>query len=72
MLNEYPVLLTVDDVCNILDVERHSVYTLISSGEIEAIKANRTDWRITKDSLILYVLRSSGLDIEKEEIYDYI
>ena len=72
MFSDYPTLLTVEDVCTLLSVERHAIYKLISEGEVNAIKPNSTDWRITKESLICYVLISSGINIEKEDIYDYL
>lgn len=72
MFDEYPALLSVTETSILLSCERHAIYTLIANGELEAIKANKKDWRVTKDSLIFYSLKSSGLDITKEEIYDYI
>lgn len=72
MFNDYSALLTVEEVCNLLQVERHAIYQLINSGELEAIKANQKDWRIVKESLIFYTLKSSGIDLDKEDIYDYI
>lgn len=72
MLENYPNFLTTADCCEILLVEKHAIYKLIEAGELEAIRINERNWRITKDSLIYYTLRSSGLDIDKEETYDYI
>lgn len=72
MFEEYPPLLSVTQCCELLDVEKHSIYTLISSQKLDAVRIGEKVWRIPKESLIFYVLNESGICVDKEEIYDYI
>lgn len=51
MLDEYPDILTVKEVREILFIGRDKAYHLLQSGEIPAVKVGR-DWRITKESLV--------------------
>ena len=71
MFQEYPDYLSVSQVCEILAVETHAVYQLINN-KINAIRTNGKLWRIPKNSLIMYVLTESGIDVKQEEINDYI
>ncbi|MEA4942305.1 hypothetical protein SDC9_65180 [bioreactor metagenome] len=51
MLDEYPDILTVKEVREILFIGRDKAYHLLKSGELPAVKVGR-DWRITKESLV--------------------
>jgi excisionase family DNA binding protein len=72
MFDNYPPLLTTTECCELLSVEKHAIYRLIDEGELQAVKINEKIWRISKDSLIYYTLKASGIDIDKEDIHDYI
>ncbi len=71
MFESYAEWMSTTDVCEALSVEKHAVYQLIIEGEVKAIKLNQ-NYRISRDSLIEYVLRQSGIEVSKEELYDYI
>jgi excisionase family DNA binding protein len=47
MLNEYPDILTVEQVCEILNVGKNLVYGLLHSGAIKSIKVG-AKYRIPK------------------------
>lgn len=72
MFDNYPEYLSVAQVCDILSVEKHSVYRLINNGRISAIRSGEKLWRIPKNSLALYVLNESGIPVELEDVNDYI
>lgn len=72
MFDEYPLFLSVAQCCEILSVEKHSIYELIQSGKLKAIRGNTKIWRIPRTSLALYCLSESGITIEEETIDDYI
>lgn len=55
MVNEVSDLLTVDDLCEKLQVSRNTVYQLLESGEIEGFKVGR-NWRIPNNSISSYIL----------------
>lgn len=54
MLEEYPDVLTVPELREILYIGRNKAYQLLEDGSIKATKIGRS-WRITKDSLIRYI-----------------
>ena len=55
------VALTVDQVCQRLQLSRPSVMALIQSGRLHAIKVGRT-WRISEQSLERLLAPPSGGD----------
>lgn len=56
MFENYPDILTLKQVQNMLHIGRNSMLDLIYSGEIEAFKI-KGKWRILKSDLILYIRR---------------
>lgn len=50
MLDEYPDILTVKEVREILFIGRDKAYRLLKSGELPAVKVGR-DWRVSKKTL---------------------
>ena len=72
MFDEYPPFLSVSQCCEILSVEKHAIYQLIESKQLDAIRPNGKLWRVSKKSIILFVLRESGIEVDEETIYDYI
>ena len=54
MLEKYPDVLTIDDVCEILRVGRKAVYALIWRGELQS-RRNGREHRIRKQILIEYL-----------------
>lgn len=61
MFEEYPVFLSVQDICEILYIDKHAVYKLIHSGKLRAFRTNNTLWRVPKEALAEYVLTESNL-----------
>lgn len=55
MVNEVSDLLTVDDLCEKLQVSRNTAYQLLESGEIKGFKVGR-NWRIPNSSISLYIV----------------
>ena len=60
MLEQYPDILTVEEVCEALRMGYNAVYDLLNDGKLKAYKNGRV-WRITKQALIQYVSESSRL-----------
>ena len=56
MFENYPDILTLKQVQNMLHIGRNSMLDLIYSGEIEAFKI-KGKWRILKSDLVLYIRR---------------
>lgn len=53
-------ILSVDDIAAILKVGNTQVYKLLRSGRLKAYKEGK-DWKIPKDSLILYIKEQAHL-----------
>ena len=60
MFEQYPDILTVEEVCEVLRMGYNAVYDLLNDGKLKAYKNGRV-WRITKQALIQYVSESSSL-----------
>lgn len=60
MFEQYPDILTVEEVCEALRMGYNAVYVLLNEGKLKAYKNGRV-WRITKQALIQYVSESSRL-----------
>lgn len=60
MFEQYPDILTVEEVCEALRMGYNAVYDLLNKGKLKAYKNGRV-WRITKQALIQYVSESSRL-----------
>lgn len=55
MANEVSDLLTVDDLCEKLQVSRNTAYQLLESGDVEGFKVGR-NWRIPNVSISSYIV----------------
>ena len=60
MFEQYPDILTVEEVCEALRMGYNAVYDLLNDGKLKAYKNGRV-WRITNQALIQYVSESSRL-----------
>lgn len=72
MFDNYPPYLSVSEVCEILSIEKHTVYQLIAEQKLKAIRVNDKLWKISRNDLAYYVLNESGIPVEMEDIDDYI
>ncbi len=55
MLENYPDVLTINEVLEILGISRNMLYDLIHSGYIPAYRLGKKIWRINKTELCLYL-----------------
>ena len=55
MTNEVSDLLTVDDLCEKLQISRNTAYQLLERGEVEGFKVGR-NWRIPNISISSYIV----------------
>ena len=60
MFDEYPDILTTDDVSEILRAGYNSVYELLNSGKLKGYRNGRV-WRIPKESIKKYIMDSANL-----------
>lgn len=57
MWTNYPDILTTEDVCKLLRVSKHTIYQLIASKELKAVKIAR-HYRIKKIDLFAFLNKS--------------
>lgn len=64
MLQEYPEVITVEELLEILSIGRNSAYRLLKTGEIKSIKIGHT-YRIPILSVKEYILSKAQMDLSK-------
>lgn len=57
MFTEYNDILCVADVCEILMIGRNRVYELLNTGLLKGFRVGKSNWRIPKKSLEVYILQ---------------
>lgn len=58
MFNEYPDIMSVDQLCEAFQIGKNTAYELLNSGQIKGIKMGNI-WKIPRQNLIDYVLREN-------------
>ena len=58
MFEQYPDILTVEEVCEALRMGYNAVYELLNEGKLRAYKNGRV-WRIPRDALKEYILKNT-------------
>ena len=58
MFEQYPDILTVEEVCEALRMGYNAVYGLLNEGKLRAYKTGRV-WRIPRDALKEYILKNT-------------
>ena len=54
IIEQLPVLLTPKDVMDILGVGKNTLYRLLASGELPAVRIGRS-WKIASDKLQMFI-----------------
>lgn len=60
MFTEYKEIITIDELCEILDIGRSTAYSLLRDKKIKAFKIGR-DWRIPLKAVKEYIFNASSL-----------
>ena len=55
MLRDYPDVLNIDQMCNILSISTKTGYTLLKNGKVQHLKIGRS-YRIPKAHLLTYLI----------------
>ena len=58
MFEQYPDILTVEEVCEALRMGYNAVYELLNEGKLKAYKNGRV-WRMPRDALKEYIIKST-------------
>lgn len=57
MFEDFPDIMTPEDVCEALRIGNNAVYEILNSGKLKAFKNGRV-WRIPKTSLLEYIKKA--------------
>lgn len=60
MLEEYPPIMSVEEVCEVLRMGYNAIYDLLNSGELKAFRNGRC-WRIPRLAVEEYIRESAKL-----------
>lgn len=63
MFEQYPDILTVEEVCEALRMGYNAVYELLNTGKLNAYKNGRV-WRIPRESLREFVCRNTNTSLK--------
>lgn len=58
MFNSYPDILSVKQLCEILDIGKNTAYRLLQSGAIKSIKIGKV-YKIPKKEILKYINRQT-------------
>lgn len=61
MFEQAKDLLTVQEACELLQIGRGAIDTLLASGHLKTFRNGRV-WRISKEAIIQYIRQNSGLE----------
>lgn len=59
MLGQYPDILDIEDLCEVLRIGKNQAYSLLHTGQIGSFRIGRV-WKIPKIALEAYLLKQSG------------
>lgn len=64
MFEQYEDMVTIDDVCQMLNIGKNNAYRLLKEGKLHAFKIGRI-WKISKNSVMEYVASNTRAYINK-------
>ena len=60
MFETYEDMVTIDDVCQMLNIGKNNAYRLLKEGKLHAFKIGRI-WKVSRQSVIEYVNHNTRL-----------
>lgn len=54
-MNQYPDILTIEEVMDILLIGRNQCYELLNSGRLHGFKVGIKTWKIPRDAVIYFL-----------------
>lgn len=60
LYNDYSDVITMDELCKILEIEKNTAYRLLKNHEIHAFKISRI-WKIPRKAVNDYVIQKTNL-----------
>jgi len=66
-----PMVLEIDDLCDVLCIGKNTAYELLNSGEIDGFKVGSC-WKIPRKAVEQYIERKCDEGKKKKEMCTYI
>lgn len=60
MYNNFPELITIEDMCDILSIGKNSAYDLLNTGKVKAFRIG-SHWKITREAIDEFIRKESNL-----------
>ncbi len=60
MFEDYPDLVSIDEICNMLSIGKNAAYELLQKKKIKAFHIGRS-WKIPKQAVEEYILSESKI-----------
>ena len=60
MFDQYEDLVTVEELCTMLNIGKNAAYTLLASGELKCFRHNRV-WKIPRQAVIEYIAQKASI-----------
>ena len=54
-LEQYPDILTIDEVSEILKIGRNQCYNLLNTGRLRGFKTGKKTWKIPKAAIVYFL-----------------
>lgn len=54
LLGQYPDVLTVEELCEVLNIGANAAYSLLNKKEIPAFRIGRR-WKVPKEAVVQYI-----------------
>lgn len=64
MFEEYPEIMTVDQLCKALLIGRNQAYRLLNSKQIKAVRCS--GWKIPRAALKEYIIEKTNINISHD------
>jgi excisionase family DNA binding protein len=69
MFEDYPEIMTVDQLCEALLIGRNKAYDLLMTNQIKAVRCS--GWKIPRAAVEEYIVRNSHLDIHNDPFHTH-
>ena len=57
MLNEYGDFITIEELCNVLDIGKNSAYELLRKNQIKNFRIGKK-YKITRDAVVDFIINA--------------
>ena len=71
MLNEYGDFITIEELCNVLDIGKNTAYELLRENQIKNFRIGKK-YKITRDAVVDFIFNAQMQRQVKGHLNDYL